>query len=140
MSGARDNGVANLSLCVCHRPPLGGCQNALLGSLGFVAKDVSNETRVGPNFLQEHEVGGEGLLGCVGVLDVALTRLARLALGSAEEVLALDVLGSERAHVRFVFLLPSLLHRLGATLVRLHPLSENYGAKHVIDVPLSQQS
>ena len=115
-----------LSLCIRHRPPFGRSQHALLCRLGLVAKDVLHQPGVGAYTLKEHEVCGEGLLGCVWVLDVALARFARFALGSAEEVLALDVVGGEGTHVGFVFLFPSFLHRLRATFVGLRIVKQKY--------------
>ncbi len=108
-----------LALGVRHRAPLGGSEHALLRCLRLVAKDVRDKPRVRADALEEHEIGAEGLLGRVRVLDVALARLAGLALCRAEEVLALDVLGRERAHICFMLLLARLLHRLRAALVWL---------------------
>lgn len=84
-----------LSLCVCHGPPLCGGEDALLGGFGLVTENIVDEPRIRPNVLEEHEVGTEGLLGSVWILNIALARLASLALGSPVGVLTFNVVRGE---------------------------------------------
>lgn len=108
-----------LSLCICHGPPLCGGEDALLGGFGLVTEDIVDEPWIRPNVLEEHEVSTEGLLRSVWILDIALARLASLALGSTVGVLAFNVVRGERAHVSVEFSLASFLCGLGAALIRL---------------------
>ena len=109
----------NLALLISHRAPFARGEHALLCRLGLVTEDLLDKLRIGPNALEEHEVRAERLLGGIGVLDVALAGLARLALGGAVRVLALDVVGGEGAHVRGELALSGVLEGLGATTVGL---------------------
>ena len=111
--------LSYLALLVSHRAPLARGEDALLGRLGLVAEDLLDELGVGADALEEHEVRAERLLGGIGVLDVALAGLARLALGGAVRVLALDVVGGEGAHVGIEVALAGLLEGLRPDAVGL---------------------
>ena len=108
-----------LALLVSHRAPLARGEDALLGGLGLVAEDLLDELGVGADALEEHEVCAEGLLRSVRVLDIALARLSCLALSSSVSILALDIVGSESAHVGGVLALPRLFGGLRTALVGL---------------------
>ena len=94
-------------------------KHALFGSLGFVAKDVVNQRRVGSDALQEHEVRAERFLWSVGVLDVSLARLACFALCRPEHVLALDIVRGQRTHICRVLPLPRFFGGLGSASIGL---------------------
>ena len=112
-------GSAYFAFIISHRTPLGGCKNALLRRLCFVAKDLLDQVWIGTDALEEHKVRAERLLGGVGILDVALARSARLALGCSERVLTFDVVGSEGSHVGGVLTFARLLGGLRAASVGL---------------------
>ena len=84
-----------LSLGVCHGSPLCGGKDTLFGSFGLVAENIVDEFGVCADALEEHKVGTERFLGSVWILDVALARLAGLALGSAVGILTFDVVRGE---------------------------------------------
>jgi hypothetical protein len=75
--------------------------------------------RICPDPLQEHEVGTEGFLRGVRILDVTLPRLALLALLCPERILALDILWRKGAHVSGEIAFTSLLGSLRTTFVWL---------------------
>ena len=125
--------LSYLALLVSHRAPLARGEDALLGRLGLVAEDLLDELGIGADALEEHEVRAERLLGGVGVLDVALARLACLALRRAVRILALDVFRSKGAHVGVQVALSGFLESLGATTIGLW--RERDQSRSIVDQP-----
>ena len=92
--------LTHLPFIIRHTPPFGRSEHALLGGLGLIAKDLFDQFGIAPDPLQKHEICAEWLLGSIRVLDVPPSRFSRLALRSSECVLALNVVRSERPHIR----------------------------------------
>ena len=82
-------------LFVTHISPSLSSKYTLPGSLLLVAKDLLDKILIAPDGGQEHEVGAEGFLGSIWVLDVSSSRETGLALSRAEFVFALDVVWRE---------------------------------------------
>ena len=74
----------HLALVVSHRAPLGSREHALLCHIRLGAKHLLHQRGVCTDVLQEPEVRAERLLRYLRVLDVSVTKPARLALRSVE--------------------------------------------------------
>lgn len=87
----------DILLGIAERAPLGSGQDALARRLRLISKDLDDPVGIRANPLEEHEICAQWFLRRVRIFQIRTTRLAGLALRSAECILGADVVGRKHA-------------------------------------------
>lgn len=111
--------ATHLSFVVSHGAPLSGSKNTLLCRFSFITENLLDQLWIRANALEKHEVCAKWLLRRIRVLHVGFSGFTGLALSGPVNVLPLNVIGSEGAHVRRKLPFPSVFGSLRHTLVFL---------------------